>query len=94
MIGAVVLAGGQGKRMGAGINKQYLKIGGRSVLSYAIESMAALADAGVAAHLITTSAAKTRWPRVRSQRAGCPWAAASWLMVARSVRIRCGRRSA
>lgn len=44
MIGAVVLAGGQGKRMGAGINKQYLKIGGRSVLSYAIESMAALAD--------------------------------------------------
>lgn len=44
MIGAVVLAGGQGKRMGAGINKQYLEIEGRSVLSLAIESMAAMAD--------------------------------------------------
>lgn len=44
MIGAVVLAGGQGKRMQAGINKQYLEIEGRSVLSLAIESMAAAAD--------------------------------------------------
>ena len=44
MIGAVVLAGGQGKRMQAGINKQYLEIEGRSVLSLAIESMAAVAD--------------------------------------------------
>lgn len=45
MIGAVVLAGGQGKRMNVGMNKQYLLIDGRSVLSYAIESMAAVADA-------------------------------------------------
>lgn len=45
MIGAVVLAGGQGKRMGAGMNKQYLQIAGRSVLSWAIESMAQLAEA-------------------------------------------------
>lgn len=45
MIGAVVLAGGQGKRMNAGKNKQYLLIDGRSVLSYALESMAAVADA-------------------------------------------------
>ena len=44
MIGAVVLAGGQGKRMQAGINKQYLEIEGRSVLSLSIESMAAVAD--------------------------------------------------
>ena len=44
MIGAVVLAGGQGKRMQAGINKQYLEIEGRSVLSLAIESMAAAAN--------------------------------------------------
>lgn len=45
MIGAVVLAGGQGKRMGAGMNKQYLQIAGRSVLSWAIESMAQVAEA-------------------------------------------------
>ena len=45
MIGAVVLAGGQGKRMQAGINKQYLTIEGRGVLSLAIESMAAVAEA-------------------------------------------------
>lgn len=44
MVGAVVLAGGQGKRMKAGMNKQYLQIDGRSVLSYAIESMMAAAD--------------------------------------------------
>lgn len=44
MVGAVVLAGGQGKRMNAGMNKQYLLIDGRSVLSYAIESMACGAD--------------------------------------------------
>ena len=43
MVGAVVLAGGQGKRMNAGMNKQYLMIDGRSVLSYAMESMAAVA---------------------------------------------------
>lgn len=45
MIGAVVLAGGQGKRMQAGMNKQYLTIEGRSVLSCAIESMAACCEA-------------------------------------------------
>lgn len=45
MIGAVVLAGGQGKRMQAGINKQYLKVEGRSVLSLAIASMAQVAEA-------------------------------------------------
>lgn len=45
MIGAVVLAGGQGKRMQAGMNKQYLTVEGRSVLSCAIESMAAVAEA-------------------------------------------------
>ena len=44
MIGAIVLAGGRGKRMQAGINKQYLQIEKRSVLSYAIESMAAVAQ--------------------------------------------------
>lgn len=44
MIGAIVLAGGQGKRMQAGMNKQYLQIDKRSVLSYAIESMAAVAQ--------------------------------------------------
>ena len=43
-IWAIVLAGGQGKRMNAGMNKQYLLIDGRSVLSYAIESMACGAD--------------------------------------------------
>lgn len=45
MVGAVVLAGGQGKRMNVGMNKQYLMIEDRSVLSYALESMAAVADA-------------------------------------------------
>lgn len=45
MIGAVVLAGGQGKRMQVGINKQYLTIEGRSVLSLAIASMAQAAEA-------------------------------------------------
>ena len=45
MIGAVVLAGGQGKRMQAGMNKQYLTVEGRSVLSCAIESMAAVSEA-------------------------------------------------
>ena len=44
MIGAIVLAGGRGKRMQAGINKQYLQIDKRSVLSYAIESMATVAQ--------------------------------------------------
>lgn len=44
LIGAVVLAGGAGKRMGAGINKQYLNIDGYSVLSYALRSMASVAE--------------------------------------------------
>lgn len=44
MIGAIVLAGGMGKRMGAGMNKQYLTIDGSSMLSYALRSMAQAAD--------------------------------------------------
>lgn len=44
MIGAIVLAGGAGKRMGAGMNKQYLTIDGCSMLSYALRSMAQAAD--------------------------------------------------
>lgn len=43
VIGAVVLAAGSGKRMKAEKNKQYLTIAGRTMLSYAIESMAAIA---------------------------------------------------
>ena len=45
MIGAIVLAGGAGKRMGCGINKQYLRIGSCSVLAYALASMAQRAEA-------------------------------------------------
>ena len=35
---AVVLAAGKGTRMGTKVAKQYLKIGGRPVVSYALEA--------------------------------------------------------
>ncbi len=44
MNGAIILAGGRGKRMGAGMNKQYLMLHGRCILSYAIESLAKVVD--------------------------------------------------
>lgn len=38
MVSAVIVAGGKGKRMGRDINKQYIKIGEREILSITIES--------------------------------------------------------
>lgn len=37
-IGAVVLAGGQGKRMHSKVQKQYLMLGGRPLITYALEA--------------------------------------------------------
>lgn len=37
-IGAVVLAGGQGKRMHSKVQKQYLTLGGRPLITYALEA--------------------------------------------------------
>lgn len=40
MVGAIVLAAGSGKRMQAGCNKQYLKLGGQSILSHTLRAFA------------------------------------------------------
>jgi 2-C-methyl-D-erythritol 4-phosphate cytidylyltransferase len=40
MIFGLVLAGGIGKRMGAEIPKQYLKVGGKAIISYTVEQFA------------------------------------------------------
>lgn len=37
MISAIILAGGKGKRMGQGINKQYIEINGRPILYHTIK---------------------------------------------------------
>lgn len=39
-IGAVVLAGGQGRRMQSAVQKQYMMLGGRPLLVYALEAFA------------------------------------------------------
>lgn len=44
-IGAVVLAGGQGRRMKSSVQKQYMKLGSRPLIAYALEAFeASLAD--------------------------------------------------
>lgn len=57
MNGAIILAGGRGRRMGATINKQYLKLQNRTVLSYAIESLAR----GVGELIIVAAADETNF---------------------------------
>lgn len=37
MVSAVIVAGGQGKRMGAGFNKLFLKLCGREIISHTLE---------------------------------------------------------
>ena len=37
MISAIILAGGKGKRMGANISKQYIKLKGKPILYYTIK---------------------------------------------------------
>lgn len=37
-MGAVILAGGQGKRMNSDVQKQYMMLGGRPLLTYALEA--------------------------------------------------------
>jgi len=38
-LAVIVVAAGMGKRMGAGINKVYLQLGGRPVLAYSLDTM-------------------------------------------------------
>ncbi len=44
MIGAIILAAGSGKRMQAACNKQYLKLGGQTVLSHTLTAFARHSD--------------------------------------------------
>lgn len=45
-VAAVVLAGGSGSRFGADRNKVYLPLGGRSVLSWSVDTLAAAPEVG------------------------------------------------
>ena len=38
---ALVLSGGTGTRLGAGIPKQYIRVGGRPVIAYCLEGLLA-----------------------------------------------------
>ena len=37
MVSAIILAGGRGKRMGAGISKQFILVKGKPILYYTLE---------------------------------------------------------
>ncbi|HPB72277.1 MAG TPA: 2-C-methyl-D-erythritol 4-phosphate cytidylyltransferase, partial [Phycicoccus sp.] len=43
-VGVVIVAAGAGARLGAGMPKAFVEVGGRSLLSYAVERAAAVAD--------------------------------------------------
>nr|WP_225539966.1 2-C-methyl-D-erythritol 4-phosphate cytidylyltransferase [Xanthomonas sp. XNM01] len=59
-IWAVVPAAGRGTRFGGDIPKQYLDVGGRSVLEYTLEAL--LAHASVAGVMVAVSADDRLWP--------------------------------
>lgn len=59
-IWAVVPAAGRGTRFGGEIPKQYLDVGGRSVLEYTLEAL--LAHASVAGVMVAVSADDRLWP--------------------------------
>lgn len=59
-IGAVVLAGGQGKRMHSKVQKQYLMLGGRPLITYALE---AFENSGVDEVVLVTGAGEEAYAR-------------------------------
>lgn len=58
--GAVVLAGGQGKRMRSEIQKQYMMLGGRPLITYALE---AFENSGVDEVVLVTGAGEEAYAR-------------------------------
>lgn len=59
-IGAVVLAGGQGKRMHSEVQKQYMELGGRPLITYALE---AFEDSAVDVVVLVTGAGEEEYAR-------------------------------
>lgn len=59
-VGAVVLAGGQGKRMQSEVQKQYLMLGGRPLITYALE---AFEHSGVDEVVLVTGAGEEEYAR-------------------------------
>ncbi len=57
---AIVLAAGRGKRMGSGVPKQYLQLGGREVLYY---SLKAFEESGVDQVILVTGTDEVSWCR-------------------------------
>lgn len=67
--GAVVLAGGQGKRMHSEVQKQYLMLGGRPLITYALE---AFENSGVDDVVLVTGAGEEAYARTELVEAyGC-----------------------
>lgn len=60
-IGAVVLAGGQGRRMHSEVQKQYLRLGGRPLITYALE---AFENSGVDEVALVTGAGEEEYARM------------------------------
>ncbi len=60
---AVVPAGGVGRRMGAGVPKQYLPLAGRPVIEHTLERLAA--EPRVAGIAVAVAEGDARWARVR-----------------------------
>lgn len=58
--GAVVLAGGQGKRMHSKVQKQYLMLGGRPLITYALE---AFENSGIDEVVLVTGAGEEEYAR-------------------------------
>ena len=66
-IGAVILAGGQGKRMNSPVQKQYMMLAGRPVITYALEVFSCLqvdctGSGGWRAGICQRTDSKTLWP--------------------------------
>lgn len=67
--GAVILAGGQGKRMHSEVQKQYLMLGGRPLITYALE---AFENSGVDDVVLVTGAGEEAYARTELVEAyGC-----------------------
>lgn len=62
---AIVPAAGVGRRMGGDIPKQYLPLGGRTVLEHSLAALDAIE--GLQGMLVAVSRDDTRWPELRPQ---------------------------